>query len=233
MQSNDLNPKASRRGFLGTLAAVAGALGIASVPGPLRAAGNETFQSYAEDDPEAWFSKIKGKHRMIFDVTAPHNIFPFAWPRVFLITNSATGTPEIDCNAVVVLRHESIPFAMEDRLWAKYKFGEMFKINDAATSLPSVRNMFWKPSQGTYKVPGIGTVQIGIDELQQSGVMFCVCNMAITVYSATIAEKSNLDPAEVKKDFLAGILPGIQVVPSGVWAVGRAQEHGCHYCFVA
>jgi len=27
------------------------------------------------------------------------------------------------------------------------------------------------------------------------------------------------------------VLPGIEVVPSGVWAVGRAQEHHCAYCF--
>jgi intracellular sulfur oxidation DsrE/DsrF family protein len=32
-------------------------------------------------------------------------------------------------------------------------------------------------------------------------------------------------------DSKAGLLPGIQIVPSGVWAVGRAQEHGCQYCF--
>jgi intracellular sulfur oxidation DsrE/DsrF family protein len=27
------------------------------------------------------------------------------------------------------------------------------------------------------------------------------------------------------------LLPGVQVVPSGVWAVGRAQEKGCGYCY--
>ena len=42
---------------------------------------------------------------------------------------------------------------------------------------------------------------------------------------------NNADPAAVKKEWVAGVLPGIQVVPSGVWAVGRAQEHGCAYCF--
>jgi hypothetical protein len=41
-----------------------------------------------------------------------------------------------------------------------------------------------------------------------------------------------MDAEEVKKDFLAGVLPDIQLVPSGVWAVGRAQEHECAYCFV-
>jgi intracellular sulfur oxidation DsrE/DsrF family protein len=46
-----------------------------------------------------------------------------------------------------------------------------------------------------------------------------------------VAEQMKLDAAEVQKDWLAGVLPGIQVVPSGVWAIGRAQEHGCAYCF--
>jgi len=40
-----------------------------------------------------------------------------------------------------------------------------------------------------------------------------------------------MDPAEVKKDWVSGILPGIQVVPSGVLAVNRAQEQGCTYCY--
>jgi intracellular sulfur oxidation DsrE/DsrF family protein len=231
MQLQDLKTT-NRRGFLGILGAVTAAFGMASVATPLHAAVKENIPAYDDDDPDAWFSQIKGKHRIVFDATAPHEIFPFAWPRVFLLTNAATGTPEKNCNAVVVLRHEAIPFAMEDRLWAKYHFGEVFKVNDPLTSSPSVRNMFWKPSPGTYKIPGIGPVQIGINELQQSGVMLCVCNMAITVFSAAIAAKSNTDAAEVKKDFLAGVLPGIQVVPSGVWAVGRAQEHGCSYCFV-
>jgi hypothetical protein len=42
----------------------------------------------------------------------------------------------------------------------------------------------------------------------------------------------NLKPEDVKADWMKGLLPGIHVVPSGVWALGRAQEHGCGYCFV-
>lgn len=233
MQTKDSKTTTDRRGFLGTLALSAGALSIASLSTPLRVAA-ETEKLYfpGDEDPEAWFNKIKGKHRIVFDVTEPHDIFPFAWPRVFMITNAMTGTPESNCNEVIVLRHEAIPFAMEDRLWAKYKFGEAFKITDPVTKEPSVRNMFWKPKPGDFSVPGIGNVQIGINELQESGAMFCACNMAITVYSNVFAQNMNMDAAEVTKDFLSGILPGIQVVPSGVWAVGRAQEHGCNYCFV-
>jgi intracellular sulfur oxidation DsrE/DsrF family protein len=148
-----------------------------------------------------------------------------------MMTNELTGTPSKDTNVVVILRHNAIPYAMEDRLWAKYKFGEVFKIQDAATKTSSVRNPFWKPKAGDFQVPGIGPVAIGINELQDSGVMFCACNMALTVYSAALAQGMGLNADDVKKDFMSGILPGVQVVPSGVWAVGRAQEHGCAYCF--
>jgi len=61
--------------------------------------------------------------------------------------------------------------------------------------------------------------------------MICVCDVALTVYSSVLGAGMNLDPQEVKKEWLSGILPDIQVVPSGVWAVGRAQEHGCGYIF--
>jgi intracellular sulfur oxidation DsrE/DsrF family protein len=45
------------------------------------------------------------------------------------------------------------------------------------------------------------------------------------------AQKMNMDKEVIKKEWMSGLLPDIQVVPSGVWAVGRAQEHGCAYCF--
>lgn len=232
MKSHPSKSTTNRRDFLGTLAIGAGAVSMAVLALPLHLAAEPETPSSSPEDPDAWFNKIKGKHRIMFDVTEPHEIFPFAWPRVFLMTNQLTGSTEKDCNEVVVLRHQAIPYAMEDRLWAKYKFGEAFKINDPLTKELSVRNMFWQPKPGDFTVPGIGNVQIGIDELQKSGVMFCVCNVALTVFSNVFAQKLSMDAEEVKKDFLSGILPGIQVVPSGVWAVNRAQEHGCSYCFV-
>ncbi len=76
-------------------------------------------------------------------------------------------------------------------------------------------------------------MEIGINELQASGVMFCVCNAAMTVLSAVMAGQMNMDAKDVNNDWKAGLLPGVQLVPSGVWAVGRAQEQNCRYCFVA
>ena len=232
MEKNDLLKTTGRRRFLGSLATGAAAISIATIAAPLKAqAENSDFSVSNPGDPDEWFKQIKGKHKIVFDATQPHEVFTFAWPRVFLITNEKTGTPVKDQSVVVVLRHSAIPFAMEDKLWEKYKFGEVFKVEDPKTKAPALRNPFWKPQEGDYKVPGLGTVAIGINELQDSGVMFCACEMAMTVYSAVVAEKMGKDAAEVRKEWMAGLLPAIQPVPSGVWAIGRAQEKGCGYIF--
>jgi hypothetical protein len=219
----------SRRGFIGTFAAGAAAISLSGLISPLDIqAGTLPNYASAADD---WLDKIKGKHRMVFDATRPHDVLPFAWPRVFLMTNQKTGVEEKDCTAVVILRHDAIPYAMEHSLWKKYNFGEVFKADDPATKAAAARNPFWKPKPGDFKIPGVGEVAIGINELQESGVLFGVCDVALTVYSAVVAEKMSLKADEVKKEWVAGVLPGIQVVPSGVWAINRAQERGCAYCF--
>ena len=229
----DLNfpSKSKRREFLSSFATGAAALGLGSLVPSMNAKAENERVNHDFADAEDWFSKIKGKHRIAFDVTEPNEIFPFAWPKVFLVTNEMTGTAPKDCNAVVILRHAAIPYAFENRLWEKYKFGEVFKAPDPATKAPATRNPFWQPKPDDFKIPGLGAVPIGINDLQSQGVMFCVCNMAITVYSAVVAQGMGQDPNTVKQDWLSGLLPGVQVVPSGVWAVGRAQEHGCAYCF--
>jgi len=223
-----------RRDFLGTIAASAAALGIASIGSPLHLAAEPKSPFNYADDADAWFNKINGKkHKIVFDVVEPGDpfIMPFAWSKVFILTNGATGTAEKDTGVVVILRHAGIPFAFDSPVWEKYKFGEMFKVNDPKTKAPSVRNPLWKPATGDYVMPGFGNLDIGVNQLQDNGVMFCVCNAAMTVYSAVAAGMMNMNADDVKKEWTAGLLPGVQIVPSGVWAVGRAQEHGCAYCY--
>ncbi|WP_073405413.1 hypothetical protein [Mucilaginibacter sp. OK098] len=232
MKETQHNPS-QRRGFLKQFLTGAAALGAGMLAKPAVVAAAERLASPDISEADEWFKRVKGKHKIMFDVTEPHAIFPFAWPRIFLITNGKTGTPPEECGVVVVLRHSAAAYAMGDKLWEKYKFGEFFKINDADGKAPATHNPFWQPKPGTYKAPGIGEIQIGINELQASGVMFCVCDAALTSLSATIAEKTNQDAAIVKKEWLDGLLPGVQLVPSGVWAVGRAQERGCAYCFAS
>lgn len=232
MNTNESKEGTNRRNFLGTLATGAAAVGLTTIAPSLNAFAGEThFDHTVYGDPEEIFKKITGKHRIVFDSPRPHEIFPFAWPRVFLLTNEATGSPNKDCSVMVVLRHSSIGYAMEDKVWAKYNLGKVFEANDPETKQPAMRNPFWKPKSGAYTVPGIGEILIGVNQLQENGVLFVVCAAAINVYSAVVAQSMNLKHEDVKKDFTDAILPGIQPVPSGVWALGRAQEKGCGYVF--
>ncbi len=212
-----------RRGFLSSLAGVVASIGVSSValaePEIIILGGEST-------EFEAWLGKIKGKHRQVFDAPNVHEGMPLAWTRVFLMSNKQVGVPDDDVTAVLVLRHDAIAFAFNHALWSKYKVGEVFKVTDSATQAPAVRNPFYEPKPGELMLP-----DMSVEALHKSGVLLGVCDMALTVYSAKVGKAMNVDPAEVKKEWVAGIIPGIQIVPSGVLAVNRVQEHKCTYCY--
>jgi intracellular sulfur oxidation DsrE/DsrF family protein len=215
-----------RRGFLGSLAATT-ALGVAALSSPMELLAQKGKPEASNNKEfDAWLKKIKGKHRQVFDATAENGGMPFAWSRVYLMTNAMVGASASDVSAVVILRHEAIPLAMDHPLWEKYKFGEFFKITDKATKDPAVRNPYYHPKPGELMLDSFA-----IDELQKDGVLFGACNMAMKVYSGIFAKNMNMEADAVMKDWVAGLLPGMTVVPSGVLAVNRTQEHGCTYCY--
>ena len=71
----------------------------------------------------------------------------------------------------------------------------------------------------------------GIHTLQGRGALFGVCDLALTVVSGMVAKEMGLDAAAVKADWVAAVYPDIQIVPSGVWALGTSQELGCGYIY--
>jgi intracellular sulfur oxidation DsrE/DsrF family protein len=210
----------ARRGFLGRLAAVAAAAGLGGVT-PSRLAAEEAPHDRSLDAAlDAWFGRIKGKHKMIFDAPEPNSGMVAIWPRVYLNTMAATWPGE--ATAVVILRHAGLALALGDPVWAKYGIGEMFAIKDG--DAPAKRNVY-------ATITGLPIPGLGIAELLKSGVLVGACDVALTIYSAGAAKKMGLDPETVKKEWVAGLLPGVQVVPSGVLGVARSQELGCAYCF--
>jgi len=214
-----------RRGFLGRLAATAAA-GVAGLT-PLRLEAqppvHEPILGAADPSFETWLNRITGKHKMIFDAPEANGGMPVIWPRIWLNGNNENyATKDADNSAVVVLRHSAIPIAMQDALWVKYKLGEAFSIKEGEA--PATRNIF----ADVMPLPLPGT---GLKALLAAGVQVGCCNVALTVYSAMVAQKMGMDAAAVKAEWVAGLLPGVQVVPSGVLAVARSQEKGCAYCF--
>ncbi len=214
----------SRRKFLGTLAATAGMSSIGTAVLAEEITGNTTKLVHEADE---WFEKIKGSHRVVYDGSTPHDGFAILWNWAFYLSNNQTGSEDSDITAMTVLRHSAVPFALNSGLWEKYKLGEFSGVNDNKTQKLSLRNPYYEPQEGDFPLPIIQ----GIKDLQARGAMFCVCDLALNVYSGAKANQMGLDPAVVYEEWKSGVLPGIQIVPSGVWALGRAQEHGCGYIF--
>ena len=216
----------SRRKFIGALALGATATTLGVLTNPIYAKSAKAIE-IEFNDSEKWFKKIKGSHRIVYDGSTPHDGFPIIWNWAYYLSNNETGTADKDMTAMTVLRHSALGLALEDRLWKKYNLGIVFNVTDNSTGEPSLRNPYYEPKDGDFPLPIID----GIKRLQERGAMFCVCDLATKVYSNAVAQQMNLDPAEVYEDWVSGILPGIQPVPSGVWALGRAQENGCGYIF--
>jgi hypothetical protein len=220
---NIMKNSLSRRSFVGKLAGAAAGIGSLSlIQSPVHATPQRIVS-----DAERWMKSGKGSHRIVYDASEPHGGMPFIWAWVFYLTNNETGVNDSDMTAMVVLRHNAIPFALEDSIWKKYNLGEVFKVNDNKTQKFATRNPYYIPQEGDFPAPGIE----GIQKLQSRGAMFCVCNMALRVYSGMVAKQAGLDAGQVYDDWVKGVLKGIQIVPSGVWAIGRAQENRFSYCY--
>ncbi|HEX3928532.1 MAG TPA: hypothetical protein VHW65_11090 [Gemmatimonadales bacterium] len=216
--TDELTSTMPRRGFLGSTAAAALGIGVAGlIPTSARA---ETTAS-ADAQLEAWFGRLTGKHRAVFDAPHANDGMPAVWPRVYLMTTTGTY-PADGASAMLIIRHEALALAFQDHIWAKYHLGEMFNIKNGAA--PAIANPYAKIT--TLPLP-----DLGITGLLKTGVLIGACDVAITVYSGAAATKMKMDAAAVKKEWIAGLYPGIQIVPSGVMAVARAQEFSAQYVF--
>lgn len=214
------SPGTPRRGFLGQVAAAAVGLGATSLL-PAAVAAEAAISTARDPALDAWFARFVGKHRTVFDGSEPNDGMPAIWPRIYINTTLASYPGEAT-NAMVILRHGGLGMAFQDSIWAKYPIGEMFKM--MVDGAPAKRNPY-------ASITGLPIPGLGIAELLKSGVLVGACDVALTVYSTRAATTMKLDPAAVKKEWIAGLLPGIQVVPSGVMAVARAQELGASYIF--
>jgi hypothetical protein len=226
--SDEILSTTPRRGFLGRLAAGTAALGLTAFL-PVTACAAEKTVATASDstagpkEPSEWPGALKTKHKMIIDAFAVNQGFPLAFAYTLAVPYaSVTPSP---VTAVIVLRHEGFPLALTDAIWAKYKIGSAMKIIDPATKKPAERNPFFNPKPGALFVE-----DMAIDKLLAKGTIFGACNVALHFMSSQFAAAGGVTADVALKEWTAGIIPGIPIIPSGTWGVNRAQEMGCTYC---
>lgn len=215
-----LNTPTPRRSFVAQLSAGAAAL----LAGRAALAHAEVRPGTA-DAIDPWVAKVRGKYRQVFDAVSPNEGLGAAFALNFIdsATKAHSLTPS-DISAVLVLRHMAMPLALNDAAWAKYHIGEMLNVTDPSTKAPATRNIY---RTNIMMRPGLSYEEMAA----KRGVVITACGMALTLLAGMMAEKMKMDPAATEADWKASIIPGAYVAPSGVYAVNRAQQAGCTYCY--
>ncbi len=207
-----------RRSFVSILASLAGAL---AVTGKAGAAPRQVPARPAGDWDLTWLDALKGQHKQLYDLGS-HELSvdpnPLRFGRNFLDTFRDVYRLEFPAiNTAVGISGPAFPMNASDQLWVKYKLGERSKIIDPMTKQPAVRNIF---------VDGGDT---SIKAMQARGTVFWQCNVALGQVARQLAAATNAPFDDVRADLVAGLNPGVRLVPSHVMALALAQERGFTY----
>ncbi|MEQ1784569.1 MAG: hypothetical protein ABMA14_24750, partial [Hyphomonadaceae bacterium] len=188
------------------------AVGVSAAQAPAAAAGAFDLR---------WIDDLKGQHKQVFDMADSDPAGeppPLRLPRNYMDGFRDVYRQEFPAiQTVVGISGRAFPVNASDRLWEKYALGERSKIMDPVTKQPAVRNIF------------MDDPTLGVKALQARGTIFWQCAIALNGVAQQLATARKLPVAEVRADLVAGLNPGVKVVPSHVMALGLVQEHGATY----
>ena len=209
-----------RRSFLSALgAAIAGKHPRLPVQTP----ASTPFQParHVEDD---WLDKVPGKHRLVFDTTTPDGFgTALLFGSNFLDTNrNAYSLEYSDIALVVVVRHNSTPFAFNDAIWNKYGkvLSQRLNFTDPKTKEPPVTNLYLA------NAAGLASLGITLDSLLRRGCHLAVCRLATRNFAGAIANAVGSQTEKINEELISNLVTNAHMVPAGIVAVSRAQERG-------
>src|SRR5260370_13532587 len=201
----------ARRSFFGRIAAMSalGLFGFATTP--------PRAQPAQSDGPD-WPGPLKGRHRQVFDIYEINGGFPLGFTNNFLAPNESA-------TAVMIFRHNGLPYALASAMWEKYKIGESFKILDPETKAPAVKNPYFQPKPGV-----LNNNDMALDRLLAKRTVMRACAVALRGQSRRLAAKAGLTAEEALKEWTSNFIPGVTDIPSESWDVNQAHAAGCSYC---
>jgi hypothetical protein len=183
---------------------------------------------HAEDD---WMDQVPAKHRMVFDTTTPDGFgHALLFGSNFLDTNkNAYGLDYTDVGLMIIVRHNSTPFAYNDVMWAKYGsvFAQKAGFTDPKTKESPKSNLFNATGYGS----ALASNGVTLDSMIKRGLHIGVCRLATRNIAGLVAGATGGDANKINEELIANIVANARMVPAGIVAVNRAQERG--YTFAA
>jgi hypothetical protein len=207
----------SRRGFLGLVGAGA------ALPALHTTLAHASLTPVSTDWDLSWTRKLTGKHKLVLDAPELESGIPLVRANVIGAQYAEVfGVGMSDISRVLVLRHHAIHFAMSDAYWNRFKVG-----TETGFTTPDGAPLAFNPVRIPRDIFPEAFRPLMLEPFQQSGGIILACNLALQhlVVPKYVAGGMAADAAyEAAK---ADVLPGITLQPSGIFAVGVAQEAGC------
>jgi hypothetical protein len=172
--------------------------------------------------------RITAKHRAVFDSPEIGEGIALYHAMSYLGSVKAVfGTGDSDASVVVVLRHAAVPLLFNDAMWAKYDIGAETKTTDSHTKKPATRNVYYQRVDANGNPVGDERPSSMIRSLTSRGVIFVGCDLATRGFSSRMARKTKQEPSAVYEELKRNLVPGVTLMPTGVFATLLAQERGC------
>ncbi|HKV52573.1 MAG TPA: hypothetical protein VJO52_15365 [Gemmatimonadaceae bacterium] len=246
LEPADPPPESPRRGFLAQLATAAVAFAAGGLVRPSHAAAGELpngrpdVSARADTTPAprgpwdlSWVDKLTAQHRQVFDSPAVADGEALNKAGLYLDNfHQVYGTKDSDINAVIVIRHKGVPIALGNDVWARYDYlADRTKLKDPTTGKKAARNPFVgvKPNDPY----ALTDATSALDALIARGAIVLCCNLALGGVAQELAEKTKQSVDTVEAQLKRSLVPGVTLVPSGIFGVTRAEEAGCHYLGLA
>lgn len=186
-------------------------------------------QSEAEEFDLSWVGRVKGKYRAIFDVPEIDSGYG-VWRASIWVKQygDVLHVPPSDLSSVLVLRHHGIALAMQQSFWDKYDVAKENTVTHPITQQGTTRNPALLSSTRSEVPPDFD--EVALDRYIAHGGIALACNLALEDMIALVSKKDGGTPESARKTAVAGLVPGVILQPSGVFAALHAQEAaGCKY----
>jgi hypothetical protein len=215
-----------RRSFISGLASLAGVAAV-NAAAPHARADTQAGAGRSGPSPRkwelSWLDELKGRHKQVCDLGSldlSKDDGPLRYAYNYLDAHKeVSGLDFPDVNVAIGMMYSAFPINASDAIWQKYQIGARWNIVDPLTQTPAVRNIFIDDRAASP----------GVKRLQRRGAVFWQCNVALGRVVATLVRATDLPPKAIRDDLVAGLNPGVRLVPSHVMVVGLAQERGFSY----
>lgn len=182
---------------------------------------------------DRWLDELGHRHRQAFDTISSEGVArALTFAHTFYAANhDGYGIQPDELGVLIIFRAGSTAFGFNDNIWMKYSgpLAKRYKLVDPITKSAPVVNIYNAADKAAL-LPTNGLTLAGVGKL---GAQFAICSVASRKLAEAVAEETGGNGDAIFEELRANTVQYARMVPAGIVAVNRAQEHNYALCYTA